>query len=390
MNTYTPPSPYLSDQVYEQILGWINQQQIPPGSRIPSERSLAKHFNATRSAVRQALARLVAEGKIHARSPRIRVIAEQEGQQQKRSATISILTHIQAKTNSGITRSFISWMYHYGLLSALHDVGRSVLYIPPMPTAAEILRRIEAERPCGMMILADALEGAHAKAVIDLIRSISLPLCINADVLPKAIMQSLPCDSVAADHRQGCYMLTTWLIQQGRKRILRFWPDTTQIRQCAWVEARNAGYEQACAEHGITPLPPLWVPMIDGLPERERLDKQARINAGFLLDAFAGPQPVDAILVISDGMYFEVAAACRRLGRLPGKDVLICGYDNYWMELHDARIWEPSTPSATIDNRYTEIGRGMVDLLLARVADKLPSEPQCRLVKPELVVIAGQ
>jgi DNA-binding LacI/PurR family transcriptional regulator len=103
--------------------------------------------------------------------------------------------------------------------------------------------------------------------------------------------------------------------------------------------------------------------------------------AGYLVEYFVGPNPPDAVMAASDGPANIVAAALRLFGKVPGRDVLVTGYDNYWKGLSDQ-----AAPAATVDKRNGEIGRALVDLVLARAAGKLTvGQPEHRLVAPRLV-----
>lgn len=57
----------LSDQVYEHIVAFIAREGLPPHSKLPGESALGTQFGASRPVVRQALARLRAEGRVYAR-----------------------------------------------------------------------------------------------------------------------------------------------------------------------------------------------------------------------------------------------------------------------------------------------------------------------------------
>ena len=52
----------------------------------------------------------------------------------------------------------------------------------------------------------------------------------------------------------------------------------------------------------------------------------------------------------------------------------------------DAFAAPESGPVATVDKRNHECGRQMIRLLLERIEGRLPPEPQCRVVEPELIV----
>jgi DNA-binding FadR family transcriptional regulator len=54
-------------QAYQTIQGWLETGEIPPGGKLPSERTLARDLGIGRTALRQVLARLVAEHALEVR-----------------------------------------------------------------------------------------------------------------------------------------------------------------------------------------------------------------------------------------------------------------------------------------------------------------------------------
>ncbi len=57
----------LSDQVYEQLMAMLASGAWAPGARLPPEHELARRFAVSRPSLRQALARLRAEGRVQSR-----------------------------------------------------------------------------------------------------------------------------------------------------------------------------------------------------------------------------------------------------------------------------------------------------------------------------------
>jgi DNA-binding FadR family transcriptional regulator len=59
-----------SERVYRTIREWIATGKYSPGSKLPSERTLSEELEIGRTALRQVLAKLVAEGvvEVHGRS----------------------------------------------------------------------------------------------------------------------------------------------------------------------------------------------------------------------------------------------------------------------------------------------------------------------------------
>lgn len=60
------------------VRGWITSGELPPGSRLPSERSLASDLGAGRTTIRLVLAKLVAEGLVRAEHGRGYIVRGEE------------------------------------------------------------------------------------------------------------------------------------------------------------------------------------------------------------------------------------------------------------------------------------------------------------------------
>ncbi|MFT3719305.1 FadR/GntR family transcriptional regulator [Pseudorhodoferax sp.] len=60
------PATLLTDTVYEHVLALIRRDKLCAGDRLPGEHALAERFGVSRPVVRQALARLRAEGRVTA------------------------------------------------------------------------------------------------------------------------------------------------------------------------------------------------------------------------------------------------------------------------------------------------------------------------------------
>jgi DNA-binding LacI/PurR family transcriptional regulator len=189
-------------------------------------------------------------------------------------------------------------------------------------------------------------------------------------------------DRVISDHEGGCRALTRRLIDRGCRRILRFWRVTGKP---PWLGLRNAGYERAMREAGLEPIPPLYMPEVpvEGISERSLHDR-ARLYAGYLVEHLKGPEPIDAIMVVTDAHAFQAAASLRLLDVAPNEDVLIAGFDN--LAPHEPWAqWEPTGPLLTVDKNNDEGGRMMVELLDERASDLLPPDPVCRVAPHELI-----
>ncbi|WP_144631549.1 FadR/GntR family transcriptional regulator [Bordetella genomosp. 13] len=63
----SPADRLLSDRAYEELLALLGTDEFAVGARLPAENALAERFAVSRPVLRQALARLRAEGRIQSR-----------------------------------------------------------------------------------------------------------------------------------------------------------------------------------------------------------------------------------------------------------------------------------------------------------------------------------
>ena len=75
-----PARESLADQVVTILKRFILAEQLPPGSRLPAERHLANTLNVSRTVLREAQSRLLGEGVLERRSPRILQVARYDAE----------------------------------------------------------------------------------------------------------------------------------------------------------------------------------------------------------------------------------------------------------------------------------------------------------------------
>ncbi len=197
-------------------------------------------------------------------------------------------------------------------------------------------------------------------------------------------------DRVVSDHAQGAYELTRWLIQERKRRQILFLGNDEPDRFW-WLQERYSGYCRAMREAGLEPLPMHSMPNGGGIGTNEEFINSVRSRAAFLIEPVLGTgnmaqAPCDAILVLSDGDCFSVAAAIRLFGKEPNRDIDVVGYDNYWHSAQE-RAWEESAPLATVDKDNSRLGAQLVDLLTERSKkhDQIDT-PLVRLIPPVFIV----
>ncbi len=197
-------------------------------------------------------------------------------------------------------------------------------------------------------------------------------------------------DRVVSDHAQGAYELTRWLIQERKRHQILFLGCSDPDRSW-WIQKRYAGYCKAMREAELEPLPMLIIPDQLKVANKEDFANNVRCKASLLIEPVLGTgniflTPCDAVLVLSDGDCFSVAAAIRLFGKEPNRDIDVVGYDNYWHSCQE-RAWEESVPLATVDKDNRLLGAQLVDLLAARSKNNNQRDtPFLQLTSPVFIV----
>ncbi len=363
---------------------WIDDGRIRGGQALPSERTLADELGVARGTVRSALAELRRDGLIASDNGRRTVAEDAAPQPAARGASLmsDAIAVMTRRVDSRITDRIRShgWelFIERGALDAVYDAGLHAVNLYPDKLQDDALDRLIQGRPMGLVV--GRLGGGDPLRVLDALREADIPAVAYGN---EPAMTDF--DRAYSDHQAGAAMVTRWLLEKGRRRILRV--ESAKQQDAYWLRMRHAGHADAMADAGVEPLEPLQMQATLSHTEghADRFEINRRAMAGYLMDAFAGPTPPDALMLASDGDVAAAAGALKLLGRTPGQDVLIAGYDNYWADRADHRF-EPTAPDVTVDKHNDQIGAALVQLLLDRVHGKLPDAPQVRLITPELIV----
>lgn len=364
---------------------WIRQGQLIRGEQLPTESELARLLNVSRTTVRAAVKVIEEEGLLHCNENRRRIVV---GPAQPSGGlvadTVAILTHLTDPPADDLPQAQTGWERYIqiGLIDSLHVARMHALTLHIDLLQNDLIQTLINHPPRGLIVLHPSLHPSASLKLAIALRDKGVP------VVSYGFTDLAKFDTVASDSAAGCYALTNWLISRGHRRLLRIWPSSRKGDQPKWLCERSIGFEQAITKHGLELLPiagypDLWNPQLD---TREHFELRARLMVGYLVEHLNGPKPVDALLALTDGDCYAIAAACRILGKEPNRDIAIVGYDNYWQESPDGQ-WEVCRPLATVDKLNINLGHELTSLLLARLEGKLPQEPQLRLIQPELKVI---
>jgi DNA-binding LacI/PurR family transcriptional regulator len=365
------------------------RQRYDIGDWLPTEQELCIRFNVSRGTLRTAMKLLESEGLLRAQAGRGRMVTssvEAVGKTVMRDA-VAVVSH-ESNSNGGPRHPGTDLFIQTSAIESIGRAGLHALLVRPDRAPSEVLRSLAADRPHGAVLLRRVLESNPQREALDELRSAGAAIVMYGD-LPELC----DFDSVVSDHDAGSYLLTKWLLGQGRRRILRFWQlsaDTDYAqRPPEWLMNRDSGFERAMREANLEPMPAIvhQDPIARDNTE-ENFKTFTHLSAGQLMPYLSQPRSVDAIMVTCDGVLASTAAACRLFGITPQREVLLVGYDNFWPD--DARRnFEPIIPAATVDKQNQVIGEQLVDLLLARAGGKLGESAEHRLVQPKLIVPDG-
>ncbi len=369
------------------VVSWVTRAiragDLVGGSPVPSERTLAECLQVSRITVKAALDDLQRAGLVEQPAGgRIRRVAASTAPTAAPANSL-VLANTVAILGAGRLpgRPPANWdsSIQYTVSQMLEDAGHHVLAVNSRAPDAGDLGSLVAMKPLGVLLTYNAAESERGQAMIAECQVNGVPVVAYGDEPALANV-----DRVNSDHDAGAYELTRHLISRSRKRLLRLWRFTGEHH---WLDERSRGFERAVAEHGLELLPALRTPDLSAgdVLDAEGFAHVVRMLAGYLSEFVLGATPIDGLMVATDVHAIQAAAALRLLGKTPGREVLIVGYDNSYADYTDFQL-EPTPPAATMDKGNTRIARELVSLLLDRVADRVPAEPQRRMVKPSLIV----
>ena len=370
---------------------WVDTGVLVQGLPLPSERVLSARMEVSRKTLRRALVALTRDGVIKNLGPRTRVVA---GPSASSSVGKGTMEHSIAVLAPSVTQDAVAgkhqpgWLHSFlpGAHEEISDQGYNLFSIHPDRVTDADLRRVIEGRPMGVVCpeMLGAMESNRQKW-LHALRQADIPIVAYGN---SPDVQAY--DRVASDHDAGGYELTRWLLGQGRRRIAMFFSQDPDVY---WVRGRRSGYERAMREAGLEPRGTIHFATypLPYSPTHDLFEKAFRHRVGYLVEhigGVGGREPLDALLLESDGDVYAIAAACRLLGRNPGSDVMLAGYDDYALDCPE-RQFEPCGPQVTMDKRNSEMGREMVRLLIDRCEGRLPEGAHVRSVRPELVVLDG-
>ena len=351
---------------------------------MPTEAQLVEDLGVSRKTVRAALSQLEQQGILVAQRGRGRVVAgDINARPGMLTKAVVVLTALpDAKSNPYLLKAASDKVVETAAVSAIEMAGLHTFVLNPRGLSLSAMDDLVRERPYGVLAAHGVADLSEGPDILHYLQKQGIPVVAHGDAEGLADV-----DRVAADQYGGGLQLVQWLIDHGARRILRVRADA---RPTYWRIARDRAYEDAIRRAGLECLPPL---LLQGYqrrslsPNEANFRGRARLMAGYLLEHLSGDAKIDAILLPTDLDVHPAAAACRLLGKRPGEEVEIVGFDNLWQNCWE-REFEDYVPPVTVEKHDGRTGSAMVDLLTRRIAGQLAEAPQRVLVETELISVA--
>ena len=365
------------DKVAIAMRDWIKAGKWPAGQALPSGRRLTHLLGANRPAVRGAVQLLVSEGLLVVEGRTARV----QGDADPLIARSMVVVGAPPQMDAGDLSHGWANAITSGAIEAVAKHGLNAIAPHPDRIDESVITGLQKGRPYGV-VLTDCGYGHELKReMLNRLAEIGIRIAIYSGG-----SEWSDYDCVHSDHEAGAYELTKWLIANGRRRIAHLF---VRPKSSYWTKARFQGYQRAMTEAGLQPLPLISAEGVTSVSAQdgsiERFDVFRHLFTGYLAPRLLGNAPLDAILTESDGQVYPLAAACRALGREPGKDVWLTGYDNYYAACGE-RAYESCGPQATMDKRNPEMGAELVRIIIDRAEGRLTGPPVSRKFMPQLIV----
>lgn len=361
--------------------------RLSPGDRLPSYAE-GRSQGITQPTIERAHAVLEREGLIVRYPRRGTYVAAKNPAKGHASRPLSgIMEHTVAVLVNDIrfdqykSKQSEGWAHvsAVGVIDELRRAGRNGLVLSSSRFQDRDLAHLRENPPSGMVVVDPVGASRDLRNFAISLKSIDCPIVVSSD--HEAFTDF---DRVVADHEQGAYDLTTWLIDRGCKRILNFWPDDGDHY---WLRLKWLGFLRAIREADIVEIPPVRFPVAPPIETwtDQLFSDEVRRFAGYLLEPLTGPNRVDAIMASTDCDALMLCRACRHFGLELNRDVIVTGYDNYWQE-HCFRTWQDEGPAATVEKDNRLIGVRLVELLKARIAGNLGDTPVRLPVEQHIVM----
>jgi DNA-binding LacI/PurR family transcriptional regulator/DNA-binding transcriptional regulator YhcF (GntR family) len=365
-----------SEPIYLQLRGHlikrIRDNQLRPGSRLPSIRTLSRQLGVAPLTVWNAVKALAGEGILSSNGGRGTFVTEQAltllagqdeeerrngGREDRESArkVALILPNLGdplgASISRGVRDGFAGEDWAISVFDA-HEDGLVEL---------DCLRRLRKEGLAGAIVHPTGSASSTPEIIREILDGVPL-------VLVDRYFQEIPCWYATSDNFHGGFLAASHLLERGRKRIAM----VSGTFRAVTVRQRLEGFLSAMAKHGA-PVYHQYIVDTNG---------PAESVAAAVKDLLALPQPPDAFFFGNDYDAMAGSQAIQATGRSVPQDVAVVGFDGHPL----TPVFQPAL--TTVQQDGTALGRAAAELFreqLTRPADQRSAAAR-RIIPVELIV----
>ncbi|MDR3171978.1 MAG: LacI family transcriptional regulator [Treponema sp.] len=347
--------------IYQDLLKRISTGDLSGKINLPTETVLAAHYRCSRPTLRKAVDELKQVGYITSIKGSGAYINAPP--QHERSQT-SLLGIIFPNMGPGY---FFDPLYNQ-LAQYASCQGYSLVwggYVSPKSDMLkfDILQLCERYIAQGIQGLFFSPFEYHEKVemlneeILNIISHAGIPVVlIDANIKPYPAPNDF--DLVSLDHIHASYMMTTYLIQQGYRRIFFFAPRNSHTT----IKLRLMGYHEAMLDHHLPPEP---------LIEIDRDDAS--------VSCFITEKRPDAILCSNDITAMGLINSIEKLGMKVPADIAVTGFDHLSQAMPFSRL------ITSIEQPIAAITQTALELMVSRIA--APQKPPSCITYPGKLVI---
>ena len=291
------------DQIQQTLLQWIEDRNMKPGTRLPSQNELAAHFKTTPLTVHRALSELESRGVLHRINGKGTFVGPREPAPPH---TLCLILPGKDLDQPDVNPHF--WGYVRHLLHAfLRAAGSSWRFttVAAENTDAPV-SSLNDFGPKDVMFFHHCKEPRHV--LRELIAAGKTPVVAFGQPAP-----DVRCLTIDHDPVRGVRRSVAFLVRAGYRRIA--FAGSSEPWGRFWIE----GYRRGLADHGL----PFDADLLF-LSAEEQSQDAGRHTAKILLDRGL---PCDAVLADADMRALGLVEALREAGVRVPEDVGVMGYD---------------------------------------------------------------
>lgn len=353
----------------------IERQEYQPGEWLPTERELARQFNADRATIRTAIAQLAEQNLVvreAGRRPWVNGPSRSSAPPPEERLPLKALKTIAAiipqpplypalaTIQRGILRELRQGKPEYRLIvfDNQGEIGTQSIALE-----RQALEAVENDGITGVILW--QLGGEETMPILRRLQAKGVSL-----VLLDRRPDDFSCDFVGIDNRSAAREAVSYLLKLGHRRIAHL----TSAKGILTVREREEGYREALASYGI----PIEEELIFRIEEQDDLTSDVKPVVERLLSL---PEPPTALFVLKDLLAHAVLCDLRARGQaVPGK-LSIVGFDD-----HDRYALQPPELT-TVHQPFEDMGQHAARLLLRRLAGSTTPLPHQHLLLPTPLVV---